>query len=106
MQQQNKVRSDEVQKGAVARELMDEELAGVLGGAGGTTTSADPNSTNSNGADPNGNGLSPATGTPTDTSSQGLLGSLLGGSGNGLLGSLLGGDSNSSSANPLSILGF
>ncbi len=106
MQQHNKVRGDEVQKVAVGRELMDEELAGVLGGTGGNTTSTDPNNTNSNGADPNGNGLSPATGTSNDTFSQGLLGSLLGGSNNGLLSGLLGGDSNSSSANPLSILGF
>ncbi len=106
MQQQNKVRSDEVQKVAVGRELMDEELAGVLGGAGSTTPNADPNNTNSNGADPNGNGLSPATGTQPDAFSAGLLNSLLGNSSGGLLNGLIGGGSNGSSANPLSVLGF
>lgn len=105
MQQQNKVRSDEVQKVAVGRELMDEELAGVLGGAGSTTTNPAPNNTSSNGADPNGNGFSPATGPQADTFSQGLLSGLLGGSGNSILGGLLGGSSGSS-ANPLSSLGF
>ena len=106
MQQQKKVRSDEVQKVAVGRELMDEELAGVLGGTGSAPTNADPNSTNSNGADPNGTGFSPATGTQPDAFSQNLLSSLLGNSGGGLLNSLMGGGSNGSSASPLSVLGF
>src|SRR5579883_2497440 len=106
MQQQNKVRSDEVQKVAVGRELMDEELAGVLGGAGGTTTGTDPNNTNSNGEDPNSNGLSPATGTQTDPFTAGLLGGLLGNSSGGLLSGLLGGDTNNGSASPFSLLGL
>lgn len=88
MQHSNKVRSDEVQGFAMGRELMDEELAGVFGGAGSSntpaTTSTDPNSAANN--------VVPAAnvGSSGDLLS-GLLGGLLGGLGGG--GSLLGGSS-------------
>src|SRR5579883_2256988 len=106
MQQQNKVRSDEVQRVAVGRELVDEELAGVVGGANGTPTGADQNNANSNGADPNGNGLNSVTSTQTDPFTAGLLGGLLGNSSGGLLSGLLGGDPNNGSASPFSVLGL
>ncbi len=87
MQHSNKVCSDEVQGFAVGRELMDEELAGVFGGAGSSntpaTSSTDPNSAANN--------IVPAAniGGSGDLLS-GLLGSVLGGLGSG---NVLGGSS-------------
>jgi hypothetical protein len=81
MQHSNKVRSDKVQGFAVGRELMDEELAGVVGGAGSSnapaTSSTDPNSAANN------------IGSSGDLLND-LLGNLLGGLGGG---NMLGGSS-------------
>lgn len=99
MQHKNRVRSHGLLAAAGGHALQDEELAAVLGGVGNVVRITSPNS-------PTGNAPSPATGTPSDTFTSSLLGSLLGYSSNSFVNTLVEGNQNNGATSPFGFLGF
>jgi hypothetical protein len=96
MQLPRTVRSNGIQTDAGGRELRDEELTGVPGGASHITRNTGPTSNN---------GQNPVPGTPNAFPNS-LLGSLFGYSSNSFLNTLMGGDASSGNMSPFSFLGF
>lgn len=99
MHQQNRVCHKNIQAVTGERELREEELVSVLGGASEFARSMNANS-------PNNNGANSDTSLPPDTFSNSLLGSLLGYSSESFLNKLMQGNASSGNMSPFGFLGF